>query len=628
MDMADRDSPQACSAEMQRFEYQPLQPDMIRLFHLAEDSTSENISLDIQHQPDYAGGQVSYIALSYCWGDPTPVADISLNGRALGIARNLLDWLKVQHGVVRDAWYWADAISIDQNNVLERNQQVPLMWRIYSCAEYVLSWLGPADDDMSRAFKVGNELAEKYGTDVRSQPEPEDIMHPPGAWEAAATLFATEYFRRMWITPETMNAKRIWLKSGTLSLHWSALYLLPDKLPHLGWENFPWGRLMKDRMASIMGPIGGPPEELAGINVLGNALRSNFNKRCSDVRDRIFSLTANPHLRFRQCDQWLKADYRMLPEEVCVMTLAYWDHLATKNRNGTHIDRELLASLSEGLKTKDGSSRDEADESRTKQKGGESAVTSTAERESLERDSRTILRDTLQTLGLEPSAFQAWLRTSIRSDRVETASGHGLDCAGPILQDVLGSGVLLSQKADWPAVYHVQRQHNLRVRGFDADVPVLTRSPISQMGANTVRKTIKMMSHALTSPLDRPLLESADKGVVEAKRDTSDIPVEAPVLADFDDDDLAFMRVLFARVQAKISHREKMTEAVALEEHAPGKERNGASNSPTPDDTLETSAVEQPQHEKKPEAAPVDVAGDADEQGPRKKRRLLSGDAQ
>ncbi|TKA71754.1 hypothetical protein B0A55_08580 [Friedmanniomyces simplex] len=612
---------------MERFEHQHLEPDTIRLFRLDADSTPGDMHLTIQHHPDYADGDVNYVALSYCWGDPTPVADVRLNGQALGIAQNLLDCLKVQHDCSRDTWYWVDAICINQKDVEERNQQVPQMWRIYSAAQYVLSWLGLADDEMARAFEIGNILVAKYGSDVQSQPEPEDITQPPGSYEAAATLFAAEYFRRMWITPETMNARQILLKAGSSSLPWSALYLLPDKSPDQGWENFPWGRLMKDRMSPFMGLMGGPPEELAGVNVLCNALRSNFNKRCSDVRDKIFSLTANPHLRIRQCDRWLKADYRMLPEEVCVMTLAYWDQLATKYKNGAQIDMELLGSLSDGPGTHDGSPRDQAKPRRQEPNDGASLLNSAFERESLERDSRDVLRDTLQTLGLEASAFQVWLRKSVRADCIYTAAGLALDCAGPILQDVLGSGVLISQKANWPAVYHTQRQYNLRLRGFDNLVPVITRSPISQMGAKTVRKTIKMMTRALKTP-GRPTPESADQIITPSstkrKRDTSDIPVEPPVLADFDDDDLAFLRVLFARVQAKISHRKKASEAAGLE----GKmEQGGAGSSTVSKTPLEASSAAQPRHREWPEAQSANVANDEDQQKPRKKRRRLNGDA-
>lgn len=37
-----------------------------------------------------------------------------------------------------------DAVCIDQNNIEEKNQQVQQMGRIYSGAQSVLVWLGPA----------------------------------------------------------------------------------------------------------------------------------------------------------------------------------------------------------------------------------------------------------------------------------------------------------------------------------------------------------------------------------------------------------------------------------------------------------------------------------------------------
>ena len=84
--------------EEQPFRYDPLEPDHIRLFEILPESTPEDIRCVMHHelQPnilDHEPG-TDYAALSYCWGDPTPVATITLNGHVFPVARNLLDWLK------------------------------------------------------------------------------------------------------------------------------------------------------------------------------------------------------------------------------------------------------------------------------------------------------------------------------------------------------------------------------------------------------------------------------------------------------------------------------------------------------------------------------------------------------
>ncbi|KAF2621398.1 hypothetical protein BU25DRAFT_354614, partial [Macroventuria anomochaeta] len=45
-----------------------------------------------------------------------------------------------------------DTLCIDQPNVLERNQQVALMGRVYPRASEVLIWLGPASRNLTRAM--------------------------------------------------------------------------------------------------------------------------------------------------------------------------------------------------------------------------------------------------------------------------------------------------------------------------------------------------------------------------------------------------------------------------------------------------------------------------------------------
>jgi hypothetical protein len=61
---------------------------------------------------------------------------------ALQTFRNLEDpAVKSSSNVIRSFW-WIDAICINQEDVLERNQQVNLMTRIYKKAVGVHIWLG------------------------------------------------------------------------------------------------------------------------------------------------------------------------------------------------------------------------------------------------------------------------------------------------------------------------------------------------------------------------------------------------------------------------------------------------------------------------------------------------------
>jgi hypothetical protein len=126
--------------------YEPLNP-----------TTSEIRPLEISfpaddEHPQYTLSTVSlndrpkFAALSYVWGDPTTTEDIAINGHTLPITKNLAGALRN----VLPSWkvnfpeedpksvrLWADAVSVNQQDLQERSQQVQLMRSIYSSAAIV-----------------------------------------------------------------------------------------------------------------------------------------------------------------------------------------------------------------------------------------------------------------------------------------------------------------------------------------------------------------------------------------------------------------------------------------------------------------------------------------------------------
>lgn len=107
----------------------------------------ETVSLD--DDPEYA-------ALSYVWGDATITTDILVNDIPFSATTNLvaglLQFRRTGLGLPnekKDARLpplWVDAVCINQQDIAERNKQVALMGDIYTCAHYVLTWLGPPGD--------------------------------------------------------------------------------------------------------------------------------------------------------------------------------------------------------------------------------------------------------------------------------------------------------------------------------------------------------------------------------------------------------------------------------------------------------------------------------------------------
>jgi hypothetical protein len=104
------------------------------------------ITMDGQHRHPYE-------ALSYVWGAPTGDQEIICHGKTLMITANCLAALRHLRLRTRDRPLWVDSISIDQESIPERNQQIKLMGDIYKNAERVLIWMGEGNHDTTKLFR-------------------------------------------------------------------------------------------------------------------------------------------------------------------------------------------------------------------------------------------------------------------------------------------------------------------------------------------------------------------------------------------------------------------------------------------------------------------------------------------
>ncbi|KAJ4286830.1 hypothetical protein N0V90_013082 [Kalmusia sp. IMI 367209] len=113
--------------------------------------------LDEEHKP--------YYALSYVWGDPTPVSAIILDiGARIPIAQNLL--VALQHLRRNDFLpigvpIWVDAACINQHDDTEKSSQVTQMASIYSMAEKTLIFLGTASEGSNQTMNFLDAVGER-----------------------------------------------------------------------------------------------------------------------------------------------------------------------------------------------------------------------------------------------------------------------------------------------------------------------------------------------------------------------------------------------------------------------------------------------------------------------------------
>ncbi|KAH7061663.1 heterokaryon incompatibility protein-domain-containing protein [Paraphoma chrysanthemicola] len=208
-----------------------------------------------------------YQALSYVWGDPTIREPIWCNGQRMDVTTNLANALRrlrplqseiglkyanddatnprcgdddsatSSHASTR--WVWADAICINQNDMVERSSQVQLMREVYSKATEVAIWLGSdperharnafaAIEWIARFLSTYGKLASglrKEGIKWNNQGRGYFTFEVCGAllksksienpWPSLHALFVVQYWTRIWCVQEVYLAPKQILYFGT-----------------------------------------------------------------------------------------------------------------------------------------------------------------------------------------------------------------------------------------------------------------------------------------------------------------------------------------------------------------------------------------------------------------------------
>ena len=280
------------------YQYQSLsEAHSIRLLFIRhDDSKSHCLSLSLREVN--LDRNPEFCALSYTWKSPIYTSessnlllgpdscfDVECDGKVTTISENLFNFFQtVLHAIKRSGHacpqpsqttskrpkldqllsslpIWIDALCINQDNPGERQHQVLLMHKIYSCAKHVLVWLGASELDprgsvvwvhntfiptlarlMSRdlcyvasrlatdPFCESREAAEKLGSAVCSR------------WTASWLGFANfldrhRWFDRGWVVQEVAlsHPQNISVMCGATGLRWERLSAFARFLHQTGW---------------------------------------------------------------------------------------------------------------------------------------------------------------------------------------------------------------------------------------------------------------------------------------------------------------------------------------------------------------------------------------------------------
>jgi Heterokaryon incompatibility protein (HET) len=258
---------------------------LLELFPGKDDAPlrGEIITTTIQNAP-------SYNALSYVWGDASFAKTLICYGDGLisnlQITQNLAAALLAIRSPSEIRVIWVDAICIDQNDILERNDQVKMMAAIYRTAERVIVYLGNQSfGSVNEAFEIATKLVndEKYRASFLKAPDVQTL-------DILRELTCLEWFHRTWTSQEIGLANRATLLCGIHKVDWDLLYRAY--------------RIIETQVSSTMNhQLAFHPERITFLyqsfslnqaHSFLDLLAQTRSRNASDSKDKVFALLSHP----------------------------------------------------------------------------------------------------------------------------------------------------------------------------------------------------------------------------------------------------------------------------------------------------------------------------------------------
>ena len=255
----------------------------------------------------------AYEALSYTWGDPFDIVQISLNGRPFLISRNLHRALQGIQCGRHNRLLWVDAICINQMDVQERNSQVAMMNRIYRQAENVIVWLGgETDDDFLEMRRQVKKITRSVGCwhCMNKTGETCDEFAHGQNWNRLNQALSSRWWSRVWVIQEIALARHATIQCGDWAVPWKTFAVNARK--SLGHHIGSHLHLTKNEhtiddiverlgMLSLVERLSTPQDDEIDLLEL---LRRTRRHKCTDPRDRIYAIFGLAPNTFKKLSLW------------------------------------------------------------------------------------------------------------------------------------------------------------------------------------------------------------------------------------------------------------------------------------------------------------------------------------
>jgi hypothetical protein len=271
------------------FKHDPLvDPEQeIRLLQVTQPSHNYRMSLEISTWK--SKDAPVYNAISYTWGEANDDCFVQANGNPLLVRNNCYRALsQASSHMPLGAYFWIDAICINQDNIEEKSFQVQRMGETFAGAETVFVWLGANIHDDEILAGAAEELRTIIGR-VSTKPRlttydrylvmkdwisKKGRIHAFKAYSALGALATRKYWSRVWIVQEISVAKRKVVLCGNETLPWDCL----ETFGRLGLplRSFYFHVVMS---CSVPEPVR-----------LDRAIAMFKSFQCTDVRDRLYGI--------------------------------------------------------------------------------------------------------------------------------------------------------------------------------------------------------------------------------------------------------------------------------------------------------------------------------------------------
>jgi Heterokaryon incompatibility protein (HET) len=206
----------------------------IRILEIDRNPETQEIECRLRHTKLVEAGL--YDAISYTWGKEKPTHGLIIDScKWISVRSNAYELLQDRATTTGTRRLWIDCLCINQEDLAEKEVQIPMMAEIYKNAKRTIVWLGDTPDAQP-ALSLLLDLADRPWN-VNFPQEASDFakvswaysQRPMGSstfeqmdirFGALARLLLNDWFYRIWILQEIIFSTQIHIRAGGVWIDW------------------------------------------------------------------------------------------------------------------------------------------------------------------------------------------------------------------------------------------------------------------------------------------------------------------------------------------------------------------------------------------------------------------------